>query len=69
MYSCDNSMPHTAKTIDGATVLLIDNKRHRHNITKKNNEPLTAIWRQWGWTLEQSATNRYSAIVRTLKKK
>ncbi len=28
-------MPHKAKTIDGATVLLIDNKRHRHNITKK----------------------------------
>ena len=35
IYSCDNSMPHNAKTIDGATVLLIDNKGHRHNIIKK----------------------------------
>ncbi len=27
-------MPHKAKTIDGATVLLIDNKQHRHNNQK-----------------------------------
>jgi hypothetical protein len=29
-------MPHKAKIIDGAIAFLIDNKRHRHNISREN---------------------------------